>query len=216
MHPDHYWGLGSRSKKANIGTAINRRCFIELNVLSGWPEDRSTIKMIKHIWLRKNEDFFLWKRGMGSGSGMKLIRIRNSDSTVRVPLCCRCNGTAECVDESDEDGCEVCGKETWPCSDNRVSLGFFTDLLLKNFQMANGELPKWKFESLIFFVSTLMTSCKKASKEKSRMEAVCYGSFFFADHSFSIFICSLFIAKFSKWKMVLLVTVFKSAWILGQ
>jgi hypothetical protein len=64
----------------------------------------------------KIKNFLFVKTGSG-------FRIRNWDKNIRLPLVCRCNGTAECVDESDEDGCEVCGKETWTCSDNRVSPG---------------------------------------------------------------------------------------------
>ncbi len=41
------------------------------------------------------------------------------------------------------------------------------------------------------FVSTRMSSFKKVHKEKSRMEAVCYGTLFFAGPSFSTFKCSL-------------------------
>jgi hypothetical protein len=41
--------------------------------------------------------------------------------TVVVTSLCRCNGTAECDDESDEDDCAVCNQSTWPCSDNKVN-----------------------------------------------------------------------------------------------
>jgi hypothetical protein len=34
----------------------------------------------------------------------------------------RCNGTVECLDESDEDDCAVCNDKTWTCADNQVNV----------------------------------------------------------------------------------------------
>ncbi len=186
----------------------------------------------KAFFIKKNEDFFSVKTGaffikkkwsffsVKTGSGFRIWDEMNSDpelgtEIIRVPLCCRCNGTAECVDESDEDGCEVCGKETWTCSDNRVSLLTCCSKIYRG-QMGNRRSDKWilaLFENI--FVPSSDDKLTKKQAKKSRMEAVCYGTFFFAGPSFSSFICSLFIAKFSEWKVLLLVTVFKSAFLLG-
>ena len=49
----------------------------------------------------------------------------------------RCNGTVECLDESDEENCDICTSDTWRCHDGLVgssSLNFYAMLSEADFK----------------------------------------------------------------------------------
>ena len=60
----------------------------------------------------------------------------------------RCNGTVECLDESDEENCDACTSDTWRCHDGLVGscyLNFY--VVLSEAEFKKSKLFRWTAEN---------------------------------------------------------------------